>query len=110
MALIEGASFSAIGTLDNLYSNNLTITVAFTYSSAGQNNLLSTSANVFSVDYNEYVNDLKADSASNPTTRFSPPQSPTFQRGTMLTAPRMCFWPKLNLRCSDLTRRKVRSP
>lgn len=64
---IEGAINSAIGTLQGLYSpNNVSLTVDFSYNSAGAGNLLSTSQFVYQYSYSDYVNALKADAAANP--------------------------------------------
>jgi hypothetical protein len=66
-AAIEGAINSAINTFSSLYSNNLNITVDFTYDTAGAGSLLSTFQYFSDVSYNNYVNALKADLATNPS-------------------------------------------
>jgi hypothetical protein len=65
-AAIEGAIDSAIGTIDGLYSNVVTVPVTFSYTPAAAGNLLSTSQFYFDESYSGYVNLLKADAAANP--------------------------------------------
>ena len=63
---IEGAINSAIGTIESLYSNNITQTVDFSYNPAGAGNLLSTSQFFYDELYAGYVSALTADSAAHP--------------------------------------------
>lgn len=58
---VEGAINSAINTLDNLYTNNVNISVDFTYTAAGSGNLLSTTQYYDAVTYNSYVSALTSD-------------------------------------------------
>lgn len=68
-AAVEGAIDSAIDTLEGLYSNNVTIAVDFSYSSAGAGNLLSTSQYLYGYTYSSYTAALKADSVANPANK-----------------------------------------
>jgi hypothetical protein len=63
---IEGAIDSAVGTLDGLYTNNVTINVDFSYNTAPSGNLLSTSQFYFGYSYASYTAALAADAAANP--------------------------------------------
>jgi hypothetical protein len=65
-AQIEGAINSAIGTIDGLYSNVVTVPVTFTFNPAAAGNLLSTSQFFFDRTYANYVSLLTADSAAHP--------------------------------------------
>ena len=64
---IEGAINSAIGNLEGLYNNNVTIPVTFTYTSAAPGNLLSTSQLFYDVTYASYKSALQSDSIAHPT-------------------------------------------
>ena len=63
---IEGAIDSAIGTIDSLYANPLSITVEFSYTAAAAGNLLSTTQSYYDESYAAYVAALQADAAANP--------------------------------------------
>ena len=63
---IEGAINSAIGTIDGLYSNPVTISVTFTYNPGAAGNLESTNQTYYDVTYADYVAALTADSVANP--------------------------------------------
>jgi hypothetical protein len=63
---IEGAINSAIGTIDGLFSNVVTVPVTFTYTPAAAGNLLSTNQFYFNQTYSAYVALLNADAAANP--------------------------------------------
>ncbi len=65
-AAIEGSINSAIGTIDGLYSNNVTVSVTFTYDPADPGNLLSTSQLYYDESYASYVAQLTADSIAHP--------------------------------------------
>jgi hypothetical protein len=65
-ANIEGAINSAIGTIDGLYSNNVTLNVTFTYNPGAPGNLESTNQTYYDVTYANYVALLTADSVANP--------------------------------------------
>jgi hypothetical protein len=65
-AAIEGAINSAIGTIDGLYSNPVTLNVTFTYTPGAAGDLLSTNQDFYDVSYAQYVGLLTADSAANP--------------------------------------------
>lgn len=65
-ANIEGAINSAIGTINGLFSNPVTVDVKFTYDPAGAGNLLSTSQLYYDVPYLQYVGLLTADSLAHP--------------------------------------------
>ncbi|MGH7041076.1 MAG: NF038122 family metalloprotease [Acetobacteraceae bacterium] len=66
VAEIEGAIDSAIGTIDGLYANPVTIPISFTYTAAASGNLLSTSQAYYGVTYGAYVAGLSADAGANP--------------------------------------------
>jgi hypothetical protein len=63
---IEGAIDSAISTFGSLYSNNLPISVDFSYNPAGAGNLLSTDQGVNFFTYSSYTAALEAASAAHP--------------------------------------------
>lgn len=63
---IEGAINTAIGTIDGLFSNSVTIPVTFTYNAAGSGNLASSSQLFYQQTYGDYVGLLTADSLANP--------------------------------------------
>jgi hypothetical protein len=63
---IEDAIDSAVNIFHNLYGNNLTITMDFSYTPSAAGDLLSTSQNSYDMPYTAYVNALKADSAAHP--------------------------------------------
>jgi len=65
-AAIEGAIDSALGTIDGLYANPVSISVDFTYTAAADGNLLSTAQNFYAVSYGTYVNALSLDASANP--------------------------------------------
>lgn len=65
-AQIEGAINSAIGTINNLYSNPVAINVNFSYTAASTGNLLSTSQYYYNVSYGNYVSALQNIANSNP--------------------------------------------
>ena len=65
-AAIEGAINSALGTIDGLYANPVSISVDFTYTAAADGNLLSTAQNFYAVSYGTYVNALSLDASANP--------------------------------------------
>ncbi|HEY3837813.1 MAG TPA: hypothetical protein VGL72_14630, partial [Bryobacteraceae bacterium] len=63
---IEGAINSAIGTIDGLYGNPVTLDVTFTYNPAAAGDLLSTSQDYYDETYANYIALLTADSVANP--------------------------------------------
>ena len=64
---IENDINTAIGTIDGLYSNTVTVPVTFSYTGLTGNTLLQTQVDgYFGSTYSNYVNLLKADSAANP--------------------------------------------
>ena len=65
-ANIEGAINSAIGTIDALYANSVTLSVTFTYKPGAAGNLESTNQFYFDVPYAQYVALLTADMVANP--------------------------------------------
>jgi hypothetical protein len=65
-AAIEGAINAAIGMIDGLYSNSVTIPVTFTYSPAASSNLESNTGLFYSESYANYVSQLEADAAAHP--------------------------------------------
>jgi hypothetical protein len=65
-AQIESAINTATSTLENLYSNSVTIPVTFTYGVLAGDLLDNNTDEYYSISYSSYVSLLKADSAANP--------------------------------------------
>ena len=63
---IEGAINSALGTVEGLYSDAVSLTVDFSYTPAGYGNLLSTTQYYYYYSYSAYTAALTADSVANP--------------------------------------------
>jgi hypothetical protein len=63
---IESAINTATSTLENLYSNSVTIPVTFTYGVLAGDLLDNNTDEYYSISYSSYVSLLKADSAANP--------------------------------------------
>ncbi len=71
-ATIENTINTAIGTIDGLYSNPITVPVEFTYDPGAAGNLLSTNQFYNSINYSTYVTDLTADSLAHPANTVLP--------------------------------------
>src|SRR5271166_1489717 len=63
---IESVIDAAIGTIDSLYSNPLSIDVTFNYQNLGGGILLETSESLYYTSYAAYTGQLSADSTANP--------------------------------------------
>ena len=68
-SLIQGAINSAIGVIDGLYGNNVSLAVNFTYTASAVGNLLSTYQYYDGFSYSDYTTALKKDASANPSNR-----------------------------------------
>ncbi len=67
-AAIEGAIDTALGNIEGLFTNSVTIPVTFYYSPEGTGSyLLQTGQTYYSLSYSTYVGDLESDSTANPS-------------------------------------------
>jgi hypothetical protein len=66
---IKAAIDSAIGVIDGLYGNPVTISTTFTFDAAGPGDILQTEMSFYGFSNADYVKALKADSAANPANK-----------------------------------------